>query len=185
MNTRLEKLFHRMEANRAALLSSLEMFSENQLAYKPTGDRWSIKEVIQHLILSEQGTHRYLMKKNQAAFLPPAGLTATLRSIGLTLFLRLPIKFKVPSRANVVPGGDASFSQLKQEWEETRQHLRQFIAELPPERRRVLIFRHPFMGYFNIYQTLRFIEEHIRHHLRQIQRIRTGKGFPAGTLKMR
>lgn len=185
MDARLEKLFDRMEENRAALLSSLEMLSENQLAYKPEGNRWSINEVIQHLVLSEQGTHRYLMKKNQAASLPRASLAATLRSIGLTLFMRLPVKFKMPARANAAPGGDVPLSQLKREWEETRQNLRQFITELPPERQRVLIFRHPFMGYFNIYQTLRFIEEHIRHHLKQIRRIREWKDFPVGASEKR
>lgn len=185
MDEKLQKLFNRLEKNRAGLLASLESLSENQLSYKPGSDRWSINEVIQHLILSEQGTHRYLLKKNQAATLPRAGLPAKLRSIGLTLYLRLPVKFKTQARANVVPGGDASLGQLKQEWEAARQDLFRFITELPPERRRILIFRHPFAGYFDIYQTLRFIDEHIKHHFRQIRRIQAWKGFPARTPGMR
>jgi len=59
-----------------------------------------------------------------------------------------------------------------------RGNLKRFIEALSPEKMGVAIFRHPFAGYLTITQTFKFLEEHLKHHVKQIERIQASDGFP-------
>jgi hypothetical protein len=170
MIPKLQLRFDTLENSRRVLLESLETLDEAQLQFQPEAGKWSIIEVLHHLLLSEQRTYSYMMKKNQAESLPKSGMGAALRSAALTLGLRLPLKYKSPQKISP-PERGIPFPQLKGEWDASRRDLRQFLDSLPAERTRQLIFRHPVGGYFNIFHTLDFFEEHFRHHLKQIDRI--------------
>jgi uncharacterized damage-inducible protein DinB len=178
MVAEVQKIFDRLEAGRKDLIESLDLLHENQFNFKPGQGKWSIAEIIHHLVLSEQGTYRYMTKKNQAEKLPKLGWQASFRSAILNLGLKLPLKYKAPRKGNILPTGKTSYLQLRQEWQEVRGNLWEFIRQLSPERMQSAIFRHPFGGYFTIFQTLRFFEEHIEHHRKQIERIRALEKFP-------
>ena len=178
MDAKLEKIFERLEKERIRLFNSLNSLTESQFRHKPAPGKWSIGEIVHHLLLSEQGSYRYMTRKNQAESLPRLGLPAAFRSAALTASLRLPLKYKAPNVASIQPSGEASWDTLKEDWEETRKNLREFIDALPRERMKAAIYRHPYAGYFTVYQTLKFFEEHFQHHLKQIERIRAADGFP-------
>ncbi len=177
MMPEIEERFVNLERQRAALIDPLRTLREEQLAFKPTPDQWSIVEVLQHLAASEEGTLRYMGKKNQAATLPKASPGCALRSALLTVVLRSPFRFRVPSRL-LEPKKKQSLIETIEQWDLIRQGLREFLETLPPERTRVEIFRHPLAGYFNIFHTLRFFEEHTKHHEKQIKRIQNTPHFP-------
>lgn len=178
MDSRLQRQFGQMEAVRESIFEMLKFYSPEQLAFKPAPEKWSIIQVLQHLLTSEQGTYRYLTRKNQAENLPEAGWGASARSLLLNLALRSPLRFKAPE-VLTQPEGGQSFDVLMREWREVREALRGFAKALPPERLKASIFRHPFAGYFNLSQTFKFIDKHVRHHRRQIRRILDTPGFPA------
>lgn len=178
MDPKLLQLFNRLEEDRHTLFAKLDALNENQLIFKPGANKWSITEVVQHLVLSEQGAYRYMSKKNLAETLPKLGWTAAFRSATLNIGMSLPLRYKAPRGGNIQPTGDVSYQQLKQEWQEVRENLYRFIEALPPKKMRGAIFRHPFAGYLTITQTFRFFEEHLKHHFKQIERIQASDGFP-------
>src|SRR6266850_2373658 len=62
MNSRLQSLFDSIETQRRSLLSSLkELPSEKLNHHLP--NKWSINQIIAHLISSEQLSVRYISKK--------------------------------------------------------------------------------------------------------------------------
>lgn len=178
MDSRLQRQFEQMEAVRESIFEMLKFYSPEQLAFKPAPDKWSVIQVLQHLLISEQGTYRYLTRKNQAESLPAAGWGAGGRSLLLNLVLKSPLRFKAPENLPQ-PEGDLPFDVLMREWQVVREALRGFAQTFPPERLKSAIFRHPFAGYFNLSQTFKFIDKHVRHHRRQIRRILDAPGFPA------
>ena len=178
MDSRLQRQFEQMEAVRESVFDMLKFYSPDQLAFKPAPDKWSVIQVLQHLLISEQGTYQYLTRKNQAESLPDAGWGAGVRSRLLKVGLLSPLRFKVPKQLTQPPGGQP-FEVLMRDWREVREALREFAAALPRERLKSAIFRHPFVGYLTLSQTFDFIDKHVRHHRRQIRRILNAPGFTA------
>lgn len=178
MDSRLERQFEKMETVRESIFEMLKFYSPEQLAFKPAPEKWSVIQVLQHLLITEEGTYRYLTRKNQAESLPDAGWGASGRSLLLNLALKSPLRFKAPENL-AQPEGDSSFDVLMRDWQKVREALRGFARALPPERLKAAIFRHPYAGYFNLSQTFKFIDKHVRHHRRQIRGILDAPGFPA------
>ncbi len=176
MNPRVEKQFSKLEAQRKKLFAELNRLSESQLSASAGDGVWSINQVLMHLLQAEQGTLKYMRKKNQADTLPPAGFGAFFRSTMLTLVLRSPLRFKAPKRIGE-PSSTASFAEIFQAWDETREQIRHFLADLPETRLKSAIFFHPRGGYFNVFHTLQFFIEHIKHHKKQIKRIQNTQHF--------
>jgi hypothetical protein len=58
-------------------------------------------------------------------------------------------------------------------WQSLRADYEGFISQLPSGYHEKLIFRHPRAGMFDLSQTLRFLTDHITHHLFQLERIKS------------
>ena len=133
--------------------------------------------VLNQMMTAEDGAFRYIAKKNQAPSLPPTGVGSRLRTLLLKMALYSPFKFKAPAQV-VKLMAPKSYRQIKQEWKNSRAFMKELVASLPPDRLRAQIFRHPFSGMINIFQTFTFAEAHFEHHRRQIARINASEGFP-------
>lgn len=179
MDPRISKKFQALEKQRNRLLNDLNRLTPEQLSFSPAPGKWSIEQVLFHLIQAEQGTIQYMGKKMQADALPRAGLVSAVKSLALTIALRSPLKFKVPQKI-APPQQTPGYGELVRQWQEIRQSLAAFLEALPRERTRSAIFRHPVIGYINIFQTMNFFQEHIAHHIKQIRRIRNATNFPPG-----
>lgn len=177
MNSNVEKSFRKLEAQRKQLLTELQSLNETQISFSSGDGVWSINQVLMHLLQAEKGTLQYMQKKNQAVTLPRAGLGASFRSKMLTAVLRSPFRYKAPKRIGEPPKS-ASRSDILQTWDETREQLYRFLRGLPNERIKSAIFYHPRGGYFNVFHTLQFFNEHIKHHKKQIRRIQNAQHFP-------
>lgn len=179
MTPQIDGAFAALEKQRSELYARLDGVSQEQLSFKPGPANWCILEVMHHLILSERGTYQYMVKKNRAERLPNIPVISSLRFSLLYLLFTLPIKLKIPTEF-VRPAADKTFNQLKLEWEETREKLRDFIEHLPPERLQAAIYRHPVVGLLTVYHALKFINTHFKHHLKQIKRLQKEKEFLSG-----
>lgn len=177
----LEKQFTAFENLRKDLLKKLEGLSEEQQNYKSDPNTWSLNEVVEHLILSQSGTLKYMQKKlPHAESAPPTGFASKFASFSLRLALRSPIKFKLPQKANVNPGGEKDFSTLKEEWDEVADSFRNLLDQIDVKTANKLLFRHPRAGLINVKQTLQFLMDHFQHHQPQVDRIIKHPGFPKG-----
>lgn len=175
----LEKRFNTFEELRLDTLNSFNNFTKEQLHFKPSADSWSITETLHHLYLSESGTYLYMSKKTQSIHdLPQSGFKNAWKTFLLKISLRSGKKFKVPKKAPVNPTGDISFGDLVAQWNQLRKDFVQLLNTLDVQSAKKLSFKHPRIGYINAHQVLIFLEEHFKHHLKQLEHIQKHTSFP-------
>ncbi len=171
MLPKLQLQFKQIEQLKSDLIESLDQINEDQLQFRIQPDSWNRLQVVQHLVIVEERTLAYMEKKiNSFPDAKNIEWTASIRSAFLILIQRLPFKYKVPTK-RVAPEGDLVYSDLKQEWQSIRQKLQNFLEQFTTENVHFPILRHPIVGMLSIPQTLRFIEEHFKRHLKQFGRI--------------
>ena len=176
MQKDLERRLDDMDDWKDALLGALSIESPGRLAFRPGGKGWSALDVVQHLVLVEEGVLGYARKKLQG---PPQPV-ALLDRAKLTLLvgvLRSPIRFRAPL-PQVVPAETFPLDALSARWETVRGELRDLLVSLPDERKRALVFRHPISGPLDPSGTLTFLDEHAKHHDAQVRRIWRAPGCP-------
>lgn len=171
--------FDRLEIQRKDLISFYKSFNGEQLAFKPGPQSWSMNQVLRHLVTAEHQSLKLIKRKmNQTGDLPDVTLGARTRAMVLKIALALPIKFKAPKIADVqdeVPDPDVLFN----EWNGVRMEFKEFLMETDEEKFTKTVYQHPRAGYLTLKQAIEFMEDHIRHHQKQIDRIRRDKNFPA------
>lgn len=180
MHEELEKRMKQLQEDRKAYSFLLISKSEEQVDFKPQDEKWSIKEVVHHLYLSEQLTLNGLRsfdfdRKNEIL-----GIKAKLRALILRLALRSKKKFKAPSlvRKKMMETKIPQAADIDAQWELLRIDLKDFLSNFPTDRMNKFIFVHPRAGKFNILQTLDFLIDHQKHHLNQLNGILSDKNFP-------
>lgn len=171
--------FTHLETQREKLVNSYNNLSEKQLQFKPESDHWNLLQVMRHLITSEKQSLIYIQRKiTRHEEAPKAGVDSYLRHIILKLALVLPIKFKAPKIAEVKEDFP-NFEEMKLEWDSIRSDLKDLIESSNDAILAKAIYRHPRAGMLNIKQAVEFLETHINHHQKQIQRIKNHPSFPA------
>ena len=154
---------------RRELLNQLETLRLDTLKTRPQPDKWSIIEIIQHLVLAE--TH---LLRTESGTSNTGASKRTLRHrflyAAVLFVLRFGIPVKTPSR-KVVPSGDPSLSELQQQWDASQSWLQSFVANLDRRARKKAAFKHPIAGPMTAKQTIRFLHVHFDTHARQIRRI--------------
>jgi hypothetical protein len=171
MQKNVAKLFQKLETSRLTILSLTEGFSEQQLNFKPSPQEWSMAQVIKHLVMTETQILQYVQRRMEKGGLYDADFKSWMRYMLVKLALRYRKKIKAPKQV-AQPPDQLNPSQVKQEWEQLRQQWQKTLAGLPPEMVGKNVFRHPLAGDMSIGHTLGFMEEHVRHHMAQIRRIR-------------
>ena len=166
MNT--ARIFSALHNIVEAYSTRLNMISEEQFKTTPPIGGWSYSEVYCHIfdasILSVDAVMACLDGKGEhkpTAFMARLILFAGAFPPGM--------KFKVPkrleSRVKIISKSEA------------RDLIEQFRNKLAPNESRMeqasstVKTAHPRLGYLNAKQWLRFIEVHLNHHLKQLQRI--------------
>lgn len=171
MNQNLEMLLNELEAEKSNFISMVEGFSRDQRMIKPENG-WNMLQVMEHVIWSEQGTLEYMKRKTQA---PWADIELTTenehkRSEQLKEALISEKRWKAP---DVLPDptGSQSFENMMTYWDNLRNDYLEFLNSLDTNYHNRLIFKHPFSGRLNLYQTLEFLNSHLIHHIHQLKRI--------------
>ena len=165
----LGKRLDDMDDWKDALLGALAIESPERLAFRPDGNGWCALDVVQHLVLVEEGVLGYARKKLLAPP-QPVGLRDRARLALLVALLRSPVRVKAPA-PQVVPSETLPLAASSERWAKARQGLREILGGLPAERLRSLFFRHPIAGPLDPAGTLRFLQEHALHHDAQVRRL--------------
>ncbi len=172
MHPKLEAKYMRLEKRRNQLLNELAKLSNSELNTPAAEGKWSINQIVGHLLMVEQFTIRYVQRKMQREELLSASVLANaVHHLLLKLALLSPLKFKAPAAVATVPP-NAEFSVLRHRWDETRFELEDLLTDMPPFVFDKYLFKHPLAGPLTISQTLSFLEDHFDHHLHQIARIK-------------
>lgn len=178
MNPELNTLWIRLEKLREQYQEAIAQATPAQQHYQPDQESWNMLQVMQHLVMSEKLSMNYLISKNYTNARKPTGITAVIRSLGMRLLLRSPVKVKAPPIAGLEPFDELDAEKLMQEWQTVREAMYEYLRFFPEEKISFSIFRHPRAGWLNIRQALSFFEDHLLHHQYQLQRIRKTAGFP-------
>lgn len=171
MQAELERRFERLERLREALLAPLAVHEEGVLNQPPAAGGWSVVQVICHLIIAEQLSLDYIRRKSLAGdSMAPAGLWSAVKSMALKAALRSPLRFRSTAPAAEVPEAE-SLDSVTARWQSLRSEWGETLEAFPARWVDRAVFRHPFAGPLSLPQALDFIEEHLRHHARQVERI--------------
>jgi len=171
MVPQLERLYNRIEKQRANLLKSLRNLSNEELNAHPP-DKWSINQIIAHLITAEDLSIQYLNKKilgiNEVK---DSGLVEELKMMLLIVSQRLPLKFKAPKMVVDRTSGERDLNKLIAAWDSTRIELKNILDRIESHHLKRKIYRHVRVGMLNIQHTLIFMGEHVGHHIPQIKNL--------------
>ena len=160
------------------MLGLVEAYSPAQRAFRPAPQSWSMLDVINHLVLSEYGSYRFIAVQRDPARMPATLLWHhPLRKILMIVSLRVPVKFRKPAKIPE-PQTEKDLQQLRHEWQEIQCKMQAFAEAQDEAFFTVPVLIHPFFGYLSLASTLRFFIEHIHHHCKQITRIAQANGFP-------
>ena len=170
MENRIKIKFESLEESRKALIGSIESANESNLNKAPKPGKWSVNQILYHLLMSEYGSYKYVTKKLQSDNITTNGWKSKMASLILKIALVLPLKYKAPKVARIPPES-LDFLELKSTWEINRAALWEMISTLPEETAKKNIYRHPAAGRFNLSQMLTFFQDHFDHHQKQVLNI--------------
>jgi hypothetical protein len=170
MRSDLKRRLEQLEATRAEVVARIEPFERERLNRPRADGGWSALQVLHHVILVESGTLRYISKKMRAGTsLPRAGFVSRLRRLALQVALVSPLRFRAPGVVAEVPD-EIEPADLLTSWDETRGRWRKLVDEFPEEILDRVVFRHGWVGLMGLHDTLDFLQGHLDHHMRQVER---------------
>ncbi len=169
MLSRLRKELEILDQKRCELLNDLATLDADHLVKKPISGKWSILEIVQHMVLAEREVLEHLPDPSQLIE-RKRDLRARLSYLLVMLVLKWSMPVKVPSPA-MVPDGNTSLDELRRQWDESQHWLRAYLNALEPDGLGRAVFRHPVAGPLTVAQVIHMRQLHFKSHLRQIERI--------------
>jgi hypothetical protein len=160
-----------LERARRELESALLGISLEQLRRKPAG-KWSAAEILEHLSLTFAGTAKLMDRCLQSGkpLARPGSIRESIARIVVVQFSHMPQGRESPEP--VRPRGAAAedavqviFEKLEGMEDAIKQCVQKFGAK-------VRLANHPFLGPLNATEWSKFHYVHVRHHMKQIARIR-------------
>ena len=168
-----QKLFDEIESQRKSILDSLRNMTSDQLNKAPAPGKWSVSQILSHLVTAERMSVMYMQKKIQGIELTvDTGFWEEIKINLLKISQRLPgLKFKAPQRVVDNTTFYNNLLTIINEWDQVRGELKLLLEKIPDQYVNRSVYRHPFAGYLNIRQALIFFREHIIHHTPQIKKL--------------
>lgn len=176
MLPRLQARFDRIERQRRDLLAGLARRDPDQLRFQPVPGAWSMNQVIEHLVIAEEGVMT-LVEQRPAK---PVPLKDRIRSaIVLRIIYRVlnsKRRVKIPRPTLAPSGDDIGLEELARRWVEVRGRMGRALEAVTPATRHERPIGHPLARWLTWDQGLEFLYRHVRHHEKQIGRIEQVRG---------
>lgn len=153
----------RLSSKQQALLADIEgATTADARDRKPAPDEWSLTEVVEHLALVSDAMLRSARERDEnSPSLEHDGFAK------LQQALRSGIKVKTPTERIVARPGVTWAHAV----EHARDGLDRWRKSLESSRLNNVSFPHPRAGELTTEQTVRFMSEHLDHHLAQVNRL--------------
>ncbi len=166
---RLDKRLQAFNEKRGALLDEMEALDPAKLVAKPRAGKWSILEIIEHLVLAERAVCQGMPEPSRLSE-RERRLKHRIRYVIVMFVLNYGIPVQVPSPA-MVPQGDRSLGELRRLWDENQEWLRAYVGGLDRNGLRRAVFEHPVAGPLSVEQAVHMDQVHLDTHVRQIRRL--------------
>ena len=162
-------LWDKLEDQKQRMLAMVENLTTEQLQFAPGPGRWSILQVLQHVVMGEVG-----MRQSEAE-LRDNPLREKLRPgkmVGIVKeFLAKDLVDAVPD-PSMEPDGNTTLEQLRSLWQEERRVMAVLLDSVKEENCDGVMFSHVACGPLTALQMLEIAEAHLGTHSRQIERLR-------------
>jgi hypothetical protein len=164
---RLDLELEALDRQQRSLVEELKTMDLPCLEGRPFPGKWSILEIVEHLVLAERAVFQ--------GFFEPSGRPPRERRLGdriRYLLVMAVLQFRIPARVPspaMLPTGGRSLAELLQLWDENRDRLKTCAESLQPEDLRKSVFEHPIAGPLSLQQAVRMCHAHIHGHRQQIQ----------------
>lgn len=171
MNRRLETIFRKSEKTRINILQMVKPLDPQEFI-KGSRGKWSVSEILSHLITAERLSLSYMKKKSLGIDkLENTGLKEELAFIFLKITQRLPLRYKAPAVLQENPPEKFPVEKIIEQWSAVRNDTKTFLETFRDDQIRKKVYKHAFAGRLNIVQAIGFFEEHAMHHLPRIKNL--------------
>jgi uncharacterized damage-inducible protein DinB len=162
-----------LQETRDALVDSVVGLSAQQWEFKPAPDRWSIAEIVEHLVIIEGHIHALVGKIGDAPEPPPDWDQAEMDA---RILREVPDRSaRVQAPAALCPTQAWSRTEALERFFKTREQTIQLLSA-PSLRGHVL--PHRIMGFWDGYQWLVAVAAHGMRHTGQILEVKGSPNFP-------
>ena len=171
--TKAAKQLKQLDADLTLLLEVLKDYSEATLNKKPAEDKWSVMQLMEHLMLVEGYGQSYVKKKlSFSSSLVKVGMATAWRNLVLNVFIKSPFKITAPDAVSEENLPEYSnFWETAKKWKEQRKLLWELFESIPLEHYDKEIYKHPLAGRLSIYGLLDFYQGHFTRHRKQMNGI--------------
>lgn len=171
VNQKLNRLFERLEVQRHELLEKVKHVPD-KFDVRPNDKKWSIHQLLAHLIAAEKLSNQYISKKIQGIDQAgDTGLLEELKMMVLKASQRLPLKFNAPQPVVASTDSYSNLTALIAEWDATREDFKQLLSQVKDDQLKRKVYKHVIAGKLNIVHAVEFLHEHVAHHLPQVNRL--------------
>jgi hypothetical protein len=146
-----------IEQQRATLLALVDGVSEEQAAFRPAPDQWSVADVLRHVIAAEEGVARIV--ESLACGVVPEGQ----RALG-----------------SHIPDEAQPLAALIERLRAARADLLARVRGWPASPDLAATFEHPLFGPLNCKGWVAFQRLHDADHIVQLEQIKAAEGYPGG-----
>lgn len=178
MENTIAKEWKKLNKAKAAFAKKIDGASAKQLSFKPTPEHWNTLEVIEHLLIVEEGILSFFKRYPPLQSTRIPTFSQKVKSWMINYVYKLPaIKVKAPVKS-IEPKGGLSFAYLEEAWKNAHSALEDIANEQPKDRLKYSVFKHPVSGGMTMQQTIKFIGSHIDNHRHQVDRIQKEAHYP-------
>jgi uncharacterized damage-inducible protein DinB len=173
MNPAFQKVYDTLKLQRSIILNEVKDVSIENYNRSPAPGKWSLGQILTHILTAERLSIGYMKKKYQGANQTAnSGILSSLKLVLLIISQRIPaLKFNAPKVVIENTPPVLSLQELIEKWTAQREDLRLFLDEMDEKNYKKLIYKHPIAGRLDTRQEMVFFREHIIHHVPQIKRL--------------
>ena len=173
MHPRLEEVLNYLDSQRTALSEAVALVPTELRDQQPGSDRWSVAQVLQHLVIIEKrigmGVTNWVGDALARGLGPELETSSVLNSLDLALIADRSRRRNAPEE--VRPNGDLDAASAWTALEQTRAALRSGVLPGDGLALGEVIQTHPVLGPINLYQWLLFVAGHEARHTAQVREI--------------
>jgi hypothetical protein len=166
-----------LKETRSAFLNSVKGLSEAQLNYKASADKWSIKECIYHIALSEKTMLGMLEQTMNQPATPEKRSEIKVQDDQLIGFMQdRTTKFQAPEMIRPEKAPWKSEEEAIASFKESRKSFLRYVKTTTDDVRNHMV-TFPF-GTLDVYQLILSAWGHSSRHTAQINEVKKDPGFP-------
>jgi hypothetical protein len=164
---RLNRRLQAFDVQRNALLDEMETLEPGKLLARPRAGKWSILEIVEHLVLAERVVFQGLPEPSQLKIREPRPKDRVRYHV-VMFVLRTGIPVGVVSPA-MLPEGGRDLAALRRLWDENQAWLRAYVESLGAKGIHRPALKHPVAGPLTLRQAIVMSRVHLDRHIRQIR----------------